>query len=469
MDALDKKGEKGPTMDYLYGMAFAFKARGYVQEGAPGSAIGPAYSDAVDFLGRATKAEPVLFSDAFYYLADAAWFSQKLDVARAAAQKALEVAPKDAEAAFLLGRIALAQFGEANADEAHKGEADAHWEAARAAYQKSAEIFATRADAASKSRLASAHVELARTFAWKQKTDDVAREYAAAIAIDPRAVDFGEVQRILPGDRFLAALEVIAKEWPKTHGTEDKVSEATVLWWLGYARYQAKQYATADDAFQSAVARCPEFTNSWYYSALARYQQQKFPEAIEALRAHFAANPADLVAAIETNRDYNLAILDGLVGKSKAKEKNLDAAFVTEIQIGVVPTEPRYWNNLGLFYRDAGDALDEGSKAEDKAKAQALWEKALKAYERALTLAPEDPNYLNDLAVVLHYNLHRELDRAKALYEKALANATKELERKDLTPDMREIRQIAQRDARNNLAKLARETEKKDEKKQQGG
>src|SRR4029453_19123516 len=120
----------------------------------------------------------------------------------------------------------------------------------------------------------------------------------------------------------------------------------------------------------------------------------------------------------------------------------------------------RYWNNLGLFYRDAGDAINRRAKAEDKAKAKELWEKALVAYERALALAPDDPNYMNDLAVVLDYNLDRELERAKALYEKARVRAEEELKRKDLTQELRGVRETALKDSTDNLEKLTRRMER---------
>ena len=50
IDKLDRAGQKGPEMDYLYGMAFAFKAKGYIQERAPAGVVDMAFQDAVRFL-----------------------------------------------------------------------------------------------------------------------------------------------------------------------------------------------------------------------------------------------------------------------------------------------------------------------------------------------------------------------------------------------------------------------------------
>jgi tetratricopeptide (TPR) repeat protein len=81
-------------------------------------------------------------------------------------------------------------------------------------------------------------------------------------------------------------------------------------------------------------------------------------------------------------------------------------------------------------------------------------EKAYELYSKALALEPENPAYLNDTAVMLHYYLDRELERAKEMYKQANARAKVLLERKDLKPDERELYKIAERDSRNNLAKL---------------
>jgi tetratricopeptide (TPR) repeat protein len=133
---------------------------------------------------------------------------------------------------------------------------------------------------------------------------------------------------------------------------------------------------------------------------------------------------------------------------------------VAELEVAVDPQNARFWNNLGLFSRDAGDALKKSKKPEDKTRMHELWEKALAAYERAVALSPDDPNYLNDLAVVLHYNLHRDLERAKSLYQKAHEKAAAELKRKDLPEGVRADRETALKDSQDNLDLLEKELEK---------
>jgi tetratricopeptide (TPR) repeat protein len=459
IDKLDRAGAKGPDMDYLYGMAWAFKAKGYIAERAPGSIIDMSFTDAVTNLEKATKADPARFYDAFAMLAESAWYARNLPLARTAADKACEVQPKDPESHLILGQVAMAQFVAANADPAQKPVADKHWDTAFAANTRAVTLLAALGTPAAKARSAAAHVELARAYGWKQKPEDAAREYGLALGFDPGAVDFNEVRGALDGAQFVSALQAGVQNFTATWGAEDK-GDALLSWWLGYAQFLQKQYADAEKTFLATLAKRPDFYNSWYYLALARYHQQKYPESIEAFMQNFKADPADLVRSIEQDKENTMFIIGYLGGVCFNKGKHEDGAVLAEIQVAVEPANGQYWNNVGLFYRDAGDVLVKSKKEEERARAPGLWEKALVAYEKSVSLAPDDPNYLNDLAVVLDYNLKRDLPRAKALYEKAIACANAELAKKDLTPDVRELRQMAARDAKNNLDRLVRRMER---------
>ena len=95
------------------------------------------------------------------------------------------------------------------------------------------------------------------------------------------------------------------------------------------------------------------------------------------------------------------------------------------------------WNNIALLERDFGDA-----------------KKSLTAYETAGELAPEDPQILNDWAVILHYYLKKDDQTALNLYQKAIDLAEPLLEKESLKGEERERIRIALRDARDNLKKL---------------
>ncbi|MFN0008904.1 MAG: tetratricopeptide repeat protein [Planctomycetota bacterium] len=455
IDALDREGLKGPAIDYLYGMAFALKARGYIAAGTGGIEIQMSLDDGVMYLERALKSDPELARDAFLPLAEAAWYGQQLEVARPAAEKAVARAPQDPDAHFMLGRIALSQYGAERVTAENEAAADATWETARKSFAKAAELLGHPTEPALVDQLARIRVDLGHTYVWKRDFDFAQQEYAQAISWKPSLVDMARVHSLLGGERFLAAMESAASAIGSRAGVAD-ADVATVQWWLGFARYEQKQYEQADRAFSSAVAKLPGYVNSWFYIMLSRYHQRDYEGAVAALRRHFEEDPADLVASIGASAETNLRIVDFLVGWLAGKQRAEEAAILTEVQTGVEPGNTRFWNNLGLFRRDAGDALRDSDRPGAADEALVQYEKAWQAYGNALEIEPENPAFLNDAAVILHYCLDREPDRAKAMYEKASERAEIELARRDLTPEMRDIYRIALRDSKNNLEKLAR-------------
>jgi tetratricopeptide (TPR) repeat protein len=457
-DALSKGGAKGATIDYLYGMAFSQKAKGYIVEGVNGGIVGMAFGDAVEFLKKATDAEPVLYSDAFLPLAESAWYAQQLDLARAAADKATELRPNDGATWHMLGQVAFAQFSAARAEPASAAEADAAWKTAFDAFTKAAALCPTSADAAVRAQGTDAVVQLAWLHVWKQQGDEAAQQFAAAIALDPTAVDMSQLRDNLTPEQFVRALEEASKQYAAKHG-EATTADALLLWWLGCAQYSAKSYPEAEAAFTRAVAKNPEYVNSWYYIALSRYFRQDYDGAIAALRTEHGLSPDETTASLRANQAENLRILDYMIGMKAGRAANLDAAFLSELQARMVPDNDRYWNNLGLFLRDEAETRERRKKQvtpEEKAQIMDLYERSYAAYAQSLELSPKDPNYLNDTALMLHYHLDRDLDQARAWYVLAAQMAEVELARTDIDKETRALREVALRDAKNNLADLDR-------------
>jgi Tfp pilus assembly protein PilF len=455
IDALDREGAKGPAIDYLYGMAFAYKARGYIESQVGGSAISMSLEDAVQYLDRAVKADPELARDAYVPLAEAAWNTQKLDIAGPAAEQAVARAPKDADAQFLLGRVALARFAASRNQTEKAAESEANWETARKAFTQAAELIGRPEGPSVADKLARIRVDLGHTYVWKDKLEEAQREYAEAISWGAALVNLTQVRAVLGAERFLGAMETAAASIAHHPGAEAP-EIATVQWWLGWARYEQKQYEAADQAFSVAVAKWPGYTNSWFYIMLSRYHRRDYEGATAALRRHFDEDPADLVTSILGSPEANLRIVDYLVGWLAQKQRNAEAAMISEIQAAVEPTATRFWNNAGLFWRDAGEALWKSDRPGAAQEAKDAFEKSWYSYTKALEIEPENPALLNDAAVILHYYLDREREKAKAMYEKSFERATAELERTDLEPDVRDLYKTALRDSKNNLAKLAR-------------
>ena len=133
---------------------------------------------------------------------------------------------------------------------------------------------------------------------------------------------------------------------------------------------------------------------------------------------------------------------------------NLEAALAAEILTSLQPKVSRHWNNLGLFLRDHADELRARQDEADREAIRDLCNRAYNAYQQALALEPENPNYLNDTALMLQYYLRRDLSRATSMYRKAIRCAEELLAREDLPDDRRAVVEIALRDARDNSSKL---------------
>lgn len=453
-DDLAAAGKQGADLDYLYGMAFVNKARKYIAQGVNLGTVGMHYSDSVDLLRSATELDGAKYADAYLPLAEAAWNSQRLEEARAAARTAVERSSGGAAESFMLGEVAFSQFVAASGDETQQAEADAHWQAAYGAFQAAAKADAAARAKGDPLRRASAHKKSGDALVWKARIEEAAEQYAAAMEFNPGGLPYDQLLGSLGQEQFLAALERGAAASSKRVKADDP-SDATLLWWLGWARFTAKDYDGAREAFEKSHAKWPAYTNCLWYVALCRFHKQDRDGAIESVLELQRADPEGLVASINGNPAFHLSILDGLVGHCFNAGRLVDAGRLSAAQGNAAPETTRYWNNVGLFYRDAGDNMPrKKGVVEDPVLQQQYYEKALEGYERALAVEPENPALLNDTAVVLHYNLERDLERAADMYRRSTENARGLLERTDLGQDDRDLFVIALRDSQNNLSKL---------------
>ena len=160
----------------------------------------------------------------------------------------------------------------------------------------------------------------------------------------------------------------------------------------------------------------------------------------------------DLVASVSATA-LDVDRVEYMVGWCAGNGANFDAAFLSEVLCAVRPEEARFWNNLGLFMRDANAELAQDLEDDDEqgwAEVHRGWERSYEAYTKALEIAPENPAFLNDGAVLLHYYLERDYDTAIAMYDEAKALAEAQLEAGGLSAEERPIVEIALRDAVNN-------------------
>jgi tetratricopeptide (TPR) repeat protein len=469
LDALDRAGARGPEMDYLYGMAFARRAESYLAQGVTDSSVQMNFLDATDFLDEAVAADAQRFRDAFLPLATSAWYVQETEKARWAADRAVEFYPASPEAWSTRGKIAMTQFmaeeGAASGSEA----AERAWSEAARSFRRSVELYGVPGGADRRAALAQAATQLGHAMVWRKKGPEATEAYATAIAVDPQAFDYSRTAELLGGtvraeddDRpcgFRAALESAVLQ-QEAAGLAADPGRATLDWWLGWARFVDADWAGSEAAFLASLARAPEYTNAWFYLGLARQYGKDPSGALAAMHAGWDADPAAMVATA-ASAGGALRAFEGLIDWCAREEppRNLDAAFLAEMLAQAMPSEARHWNNLGLFLRDEGERLEieaheKKTPEPDPALLADLYERAFAAYERALELNPEDPQLVNDTAVMMHYHLGREPEECAAMYRRAIELSDGLLARPDLSSDDRARYETTRGDAETNLKHL---------------
>lgn len=465
LDALDRAGEKGAEMTYLYGMAFARRAEDQIASGVSGSSVQMNFLSATELLPQALEADAVRYRDAYLPLATSAWYAQNLETARWAADHAVEVSPESAESWSMRGRILLAQFAAAEGEEPGGAEAEALWSETVESLTRAVRHFGDPAEPATRAKLADAALQLGNAWLWRKHGPEATEAYALAAAMTPEAFDYGralEFLRNAPKDLeddrpsgFRAALEEA-----NSRLEERAAPSATLLWWLGWARFADAGWAASEEAFQSALALEPGFVNAWFYVGLTRQYRKDSEGALQAMHTGWDADPATMVATAAGAGGALRAFEDLLAWcANQEPPRNLDAAFLAEMLAEAMPHEARHWNNVGLFLRDEGERLEidahkNKTPKPDPALLADLYGRSFKAYQRALELNPEDPQLLNDTALMLDYHLGAEPAEVEGMYRKALELVETRLASAELSEEDRARFEQTKKDIGVNLKTL---------------
>ncbi len=443
--------------DYLVGWAFFARAKDAIARRSTTSYTQGELQDAARMLARATSAEPKLFEDAFEAQAEAAWYAGDLDAAQAAAEQAVKLRPKSHTASMMLGRVAFSQYVQAGGPEG-KEAAQARWDAAKVAFERALELNASPSAAAAHKERAECYNQIGDLWSWK-KDPQAAAAYASALALAPSVVDLGRLSSSMEPKAFGEMLDSACASFDKARPGPS--SDAGLLhWWRGWSQFQRSEWAAAEASFRSVLSLAPDYVNSLYFVYRAAAAQDKLEQAAEALLEYEKLDGRGMIETLKGNVADNLAVIDALVARCASPKDagtaadNERAARLTQVQTVLAPQSAAHWNNLGLFWRDHADVTRGSDPKADPKQLAELYERALTAYERALAIDGENAGYCNDTAVMLHYYLRRDFERARSLYQKASLRAEEVLKQKDLTPSMQEWMRTALRDSKDNLKKL---------------
>jgi len=272
---------------------------------------------------------------------------------------------------------------------------------------------------------------------------DAIASYVAAAKTEASAVDPNLVYQWLQTESIPVFEQLI----------EQQPEEVLHYWYRGSAHYALgpDHWPQLRDDFLKVLELNPAFSNAYYFladGAMRRGTQQdaagKPEDAVKAFRAS-AGFWAKYLEGFGDQYRMQLKQAGGDGGKTVAAQMNWLAgktdfetgSVLLKWAVGTVPDFADAWNNLAFFLRESGHA-----------------EEARDAYARALQLQPNDPQVMNDYAVIFHYYLKERLDYAEELYGKAAERAQAMLDNGEVTEENRQRIQIALRDAKNNLRKL---------------
>ena len=402
--------------------------------GADAIAVTDAFAQAASTLKKACGLDGAP-EEAFVDWSEAELNTSNFKMARRAAVQGLEAHPDSLGVRLQLARVVLAEARQKDG-EARTG----LQEEARRVLQEAARRH--RDSALPLVRLGELEVlagdREAAVEAWRE-----------ALQRNPDEVDLGALGQWLPG----TAAELIEEL------LERRPEDATLRWYQGMARYNAltqgdmEQYPALRSAFERVLELNPSFTNAWYFLADAAFRyatwlqsqgreddaRREFNEAATGWARYlkdFGAYQRQALAASPEAAEAFYANMKWLSGKAYEFRNPACVDLARWVAEGR-SQDAEAWNNYAFFCREVGNAGE-----------------SLRAYEHALSLAPGDPQILNDLAVILHYYLKRDDDRARELYRKAIERAEAILASGEKEGQDLDLVRTALRDARNNLAKL---------------
>lgn len=374
-------------------------------------------------------------------LAQTLYLQGHREEARAQAEEAARRHPQRAGAPTILGRIALdalrGRLAAAAAGQPLDDDLDNATlaEQARAAFAKAAAADPTRAHP---------HVALGE-LAWLLDQPDEARHHLQeALARDPEVrVDHA---KLVGGLDLAARRDWYAATRARYEALPDHqpAKAATLRFYEGVASYQLGDWRAAADSFAVAVRDNPAASNSLYYLAMSAYNlgdQDAAEEHAAAYAAISAPGFADVIRALSGDQRGAVGAVVRFLGDRAYQggriARSRDLNHVTACLMDTADA----WNNYAFLCRETG-----------------RFDEALTAYEYALQKEPDSPQLLNDTGVVLHRHLGspQQLDRARLLYQRAIAAADKVLAARDTSAAARDQANTAKANAEANLRDLAK-------------
>ena len=191
-----------------------------------------------------------------------------------------------------------------------------------------------------------------------------------------------------------------------------------------------REAAKLDDSFEAAAT----FQIAW-----GLYRDNQYDKASKEILKQ-AEDDFPLLLGVMTSqeRPRDAALMVRSLGDKCFKKGDADAAReLFRITAEALFDSASDWNNYAFLCRETGK-----------------YEESYAAYQQALEVDEGNPSLLNDAALILHYHLHRDLDLAAEMYERAIEEGARVLEDEESDSYAKDSAKVALRDAKNNLRRL---------------
>ena len=221
--------------------------------------------------------------------------------------------------------------------------------------------------------------------------------------------------------------------------TRPEIQRALLHWHAGLTAFQLEDWKKTRSQMTHAFQLQPAYLNALFYFGIASYNLEDFDAALTALSLYATDSPKDLLEALRAagkKADTYAAYLTFLAEHANEKGQLVASRDLNHVA-ALFSNDADTWNNYAFLCRETKK-----------------YEEAYKGYLAALTTAPNDPNILNDCALILQYHLNRDLGKARSMYELAIKNAKAILLGREATKEAKTRARQAISDASGNLKKL---------------
>ena len=309
---------------------------------------------------------------------------------------------------------------------------------------------------------------LSDLYAWQGLHDQASQVLAASLSKLPEDSEaLGRLKNIHANDfgKLVQVLEFVRNEVP---------GNGFLLWYLGEARFNHQASARvgqdylsayesldrAEECFLQARTLRPEFADSctqWLHlvrtaRGWALWEEGRVDDSAQAFLAALEAAPNRLEPEA-TAATLRLGI-EAVVGDAFQKRDMRRARSFLKRVVKWHEQDAMWWNNLGLACRDIAEPqIRRGTPPEE---VMDLLEEAWAAYGRAVELAPNDPNILNDHALLAVYYFDHDLELAEEQLHRTIQLGAEKLQSLDqeIEPKVYQYTDMSIGDAWENLARL---------------